>query len=66
MSDRFDAFTFAVYDHLEFGHQVHCEANVSGEFTERTDGLGIDLLALDFEADLFGERGGNIASGDEP
>jgi hypothetical protein len=61
---RSQAFTFAMDDDLDLRHEVHRQADVSGEFTERADGLGIHLLAFDFEADLFRKRGGDILRGD--
>ena len=60
----FNALTFAVDNDLDFRYEVHGKADVSGEFTERADGLGIHLLALDFEADLFSQSSGDIAGGD--
>src|SRR5689334_20264954 len=59
-----DRFTLAMDNDLDFGDQVHGEANVSGEFAEITDGLHIDLLLLDLKAGLFLDGGGYILCGD--
>src|SRR6266498_3543609 len=60
----FQRFTFAMDDNLDFGDQVHGQANMSGELSKIADRLHVNLLLLDFVARLFLNGSCHILRGD--
>ena len=58
------AFAFAMDNDLDLRNQIHREAYMGSKLAKIADGLHVDLVFLDFVADLFLDGGCYILCGD--